>query len=300
MKNRKYYPYVDTYIKPSEGAELSKEEQREMIKKIRNGDADAKKRFLETYFPFIEKIAKKYATSYISVDDLIQEGYLGYENAISSFDLSSTCQFSTYACAHIFKTVSVAAWTNLYGFSFTRKEVDVSMKYNKVFSELSDSLGRKPTIEELAKHMKITPKSVKNIQYIQKVSHIISLEEEMKSSKNRRGTEFPKLKDCIEDTTFSVEDPVFVQEMQKDVQNLLEIAPLSEKTKEMLILHYAMEQSSYQIGKIYGMTGAAVRDREKRAFKTLRNMALNRKMNMYLDLPEESGYENEPVMQKKR
>lgn len=300
MKNRKYYPYKDSYIKPNMGPKLSVKEQKEMIKKIRNGDLEARTRFLESNFHYIENIAKKYATSYMSVDDLIQEGYLGYEKAIASYDFSCGNQFSTYACMHIFKAVTEAAWTNLFGFSFTRKDVEGIKKYDKAFLELCDSLGRKPTIEEIAERMGITPKSVKNIQYIQAVSNTLSMEHEVKSSKNREGTEQPKLQDCLEDVITSVEDAVLEKEMQKDVQDLLETVPISEQTKEMLILHNVMGQSSRKIGNMYGITGTTVLNHEKKAFKKLRNIALNRGMDIYLGISTENRYEDGPVMQKKR
>ena len=76
---------------------LPKEEERELFRKSRAGDAAARNRLIEHNLRLVEHIVKKYYTSSRDQDDLISVGTIGLIKAIDSFDAENGARFATYA-----------------------------------------------------------------------------------------------------------------------------------------------------------------------------------------------------------
>lgn len=76
---------------------LSKEEERELFRKSRAGDAAARNRLIEHNLRLVAHIVKKYYTTSRDQDDLISVGTIGLIKAIDSFDAENGARFATYA-----------------------------------------------------------------------------------------------------------------------------------------------------------------------------------------------------------
>lgn len=76
---------------------LPKEEERELFRKSRAGDAAARDRLIEHNLRLVAHIVKKYYTSSRDQDDLISVGTIGLIKAIDSFDAENGARFATYA-----------------------------------------------------------------------------------------------------------------------------------------------------------------------------------------------------------
>ena len=76
---------------------LPKEEERELFRKSRAGDAAARNRLIEHNLRLVAHIVKKYYTSSRDQDDLISVGTIGLIKAIGSFDAENGARFATYA-----------------------------------------------------------------------------------------------------------------------------------------------------------------------------------------------------------
>lgn len=109
--NDKTNEYEETYIKPKKRRRIFLKEEKEELTKIASGDKQAAEHFLEIHFPSIERLAKKYASNEVPVDDLIQEGYLGYVEALKKYHLSNKTCFSAYAYKHIERFIQYASRT---------------------------------------------------------------------------------------------------------------------------------------------------------------------------------------------
>ena len=141
---------------------LTDEEEIELSKRISNGDKGAQMELVEHNLRLVISEAKKYLYRGLSYQDLIQEGNLGLMEAAERYD-SSLGRFSTYAVVRIRKSIIRAIYN--YG-RVIRIPVHFWTTINRfknVFKELSDSLGRKPNIDEIAKVMHV---SVENVQLI--------------------------------------------------------------------------------------------------------------------------------------
>ena len=76
---------------------LDKAEEKVLIIKAKDGDAEAKNKLINSNLRFVVAIAKKYIRCGIPLPDLINEGNIGLIQAIEKFDIDVGCQFITYA-----------------------------------------------------------------------------------------------------------------------------------------------------------------------------------------------------------
>ena len=76
---------------------LSREEERELAIRCRNGDRRAREELVKRNLPFVVAVAKKHLGRGARLDDLVQEGNIGLIRAVEKFDTGKGTRFSTYA-----------------------------------------------------------------------------------------------------------------------------------------------------------------------------------------------------------
>ena len=74
---------------------LSAKEKAELLKKVKEGDCEARETF--TNLRLVLSIIQRFSSRGASADDLFQVGCIGLIKAIDNFDLEQNVQFSTYA-----------------------------------------------------------------------------------------------------------------------------------------------------------------------------------------------------------
>lgn len=76
---------------------LGREEEDELLKRLRKGDREARNKLIERNLRLVAHIIKKYDTSPDVQEDLISVGTIGLIKAIDSFDPAQGAKFATYA-----------------------------------------------------------------------------------------------------------------------------------------------------------------------------------------------------------
>ncbi len=76
---------------------LSREEELDLARRSRAGDALAAGRLAASHLRFVIKIARKYRNYGLPMSDLIQEGTVGLMQAVKRFDPTRDVRFATYA-----------------------------------------------------------------------------------------------------------------------------------------------------------------------------------------------------------
>lgn len=75
---------------------LSNEEKHELLIRIKNGDEDAREKFINGNLRLVLSVVQRFNGRGENADDLFQIGCVGLIKAIDNFDINQDVQFSTY------------------------------------------------------------------------------------------------------------------------------------------------------------------------------------------------------------
>jgi RNA polymerase primary sigma factor len=78
-------------------APLTRDEERELALRARDGDAAAREELVRRHLPLVVGIARKQIRGALRLDELVQEGNLGLLRAVEKFDPNAGTRFATYA-----------------------------------------------------------------------------------------------------------------------------------------------------------------------------------------------------------
>ena len=129
---------------------LTAAQEVELAKRIERGDLQAKQRMIQSNLRLVVSIAKHYRNQGLPFLDLIQEGTLGLIRATEKFDWRRGFKFSTYATWWIRQAVAQALADKGRTIRMPVHIVERLQKLNRAERNLWATLGREPTLEEIA------------------------------------------------------------------------------------------------------------------------------------------------------
>ena len=123
-------------------------------------DGSAREELVRRYRPLAEYLARKFAGRGESLEDLTQVASIGLLNAIDRFDPSREVKFSTYASATIVGELKRHFRDKGWAVRVPRRLQEVAVALNRAIPALTGSLGRPPSVPELADHLGVEPEDV--------------------------------------------------------------------------------------------------------------------------------------------
>jgi RNA polymerase primary sigma factor len=152
------YP-LESYLREiNETSLLKAEEEQELAYRIEDGDSEARDQMVRANLRLVVKIARGYTGKGLSLQDLIAEGNLGLLRAVEGFDPSMNIRFSTYASYWIKQSIKRAVINTGKTVRVPAYMFDLLVKWRRATNELQEKLGRAPTQEEVAHHLKLPKK----------------------------------------------------------------------------------------------------------------------------------------------
>jgi RNA polymerase primary sigma factor len=222
-------------------------------------------------------VAKKYMGRGVPFLDLIQEGNIGLIRAAKKFDYRRGHKFSTYATWWIRQAVTRAIADQGRTIRVPVHMGDQINKLLRVQHQLTQRLGRDPSVEELAIALEVTPQKVENM--IQVARRPLSLETPTDDEEDS------VLGDFIQDDEFPAPDDTATYNLLREhLENVLDGLPPREV--RILQLRYGLlDGQAYtleEVGRKMGVTRERVRQIEAQALSRLRHPAIRRKLREYL------------------
>jgi len=245
-------------------------EERELAKRITEGDDEARNLLARANLRLVVSIAKKYVgrSPDLTLLDLIQEGNLGLFKAVDKFDYTKGYKFSTYATWWIRQAITRALADQSRTIRIPVHMVETIAKYKQVVRRLSQDLGRDPLPEEIATEMGVDVEKIHNIEKINQDT--VSLESPVGSdSDDGQST----LGDFIADDRILSPDQESAQRILADQIGEI-LHELSPKERKILEMRHGLEDGIYhtleEVGKEFGVTRERIRQIEAKALEKIR------------------------------
>ncbi|MBT3241265.1 MAG: sigma-70 family RNA polymerase sigma factor [Chloroflexi bacterium] len=222
-------------------------------------------------------VAKKYMGRGVPFQDLIQEGNIGLIRAAKKFDYRRGHKFSTYATWWIRQAVTRAIADQGRTIRVPVHMGDQINKLLRVQHQLTQTLGRDPSVEELASALDVPPKKVENM--IQVARRPLSLETPTDDEEDS------VLGDFIQDREAPApDDSATYNLLREHLEEVLGSLPPREV--RILQLRYGLlDGQAYtleEVGRKMGVTRERVRQIEAQALSRLRHPVIRRKLREYL------------------
>ena len=128
---------------------LTEDEKRELMKRIREGDAEAREEMICGNLRLVLSIIQRFTGRRENLDDLFQVGCIGLVKAVDNFDITKEVMFSTYAVPMIVGEVRRYLRDNA-AVRISRSVRDTAYRALQAREELSSELDRDPTPDEIA------------------------------------------------------------------------------------------------------------------------------------------------------
>jgi RNA polymerase sigma-B factor len=123
-------------------------------------DETAREELVRMFLPLAEYFARRFDRRGEPLDDLIQVASVGLLNAIDRFDTGRDVQFSTFAAVTIIGELKRHFRDKGWAIRVPRRLQEVGLRVNAVLPELSQELGRSPTVDEIAARCEVSPEEI--------------------------------------------------------------------------------------------------------------------------------------------
>ena len=238
---------------------LTEEEKRELMKRVREGDEEARREMICGNLRLVLSIIQRFSGRKENPDDLFQVGCIGLIKAVDHFDLDKEVMFSTYAVPMIVGEVR-RYLRDSATVRISRSVRDMAYRSLQARDELSASLDRDPTPEEIANHLGVPREQVVNA--MEAIIEPISLYEPVFSENGDSLYVIDQLSDTSRDAT----DESWLE----NIALREAVRTLTPREQKIIHLRYYKDKTQMEIAAEIGISQAQVSRVEKAALEKLR------------------------------
>jgi RNA polymerase sigma-B factor len=232
-------PQPDTQPKPDRPVS---DEAKLLQRYAETGDPALKEELVRRFLPLARSLALRYRGSSEDIDDLVQVASLGLVKALDGFDLERGQSFIAYAAPTILGELRRHFRDRVWDVRLPRGLQERTMAVHKAAAELSDELGRTPTVSQIAERLDLDDEEVSEALQADEARRTLSLEVP-------RSREDPDAATIIE-TLGQTDQGYDAVEAQLAAQE----AQLDERERRVLNLRFEEDLNQYEIGRILGVS----------------------------------------------
>ena len=239
---------------------LSSSEKKELLKRTKQGDTDAREKLIDGNLRLVLSIIQRFAGRggrRENLDDLFQVGCIGLIKAVDGFDMDKMVEFSTYAVPMIIGEIRRYLRDN-NSIRVSRSVRDMAYRALSAKEKLSAESGEEPTVEAIANEI---GENVKDVSHaLEAIVEPVSLYDTVYSDCGDSICVMDQIKD--EGTS----DEVWLE----DIALKEAISKLSEKERSIISARYYAGKTQMEIAQEIGISQAQVSRLEKGAFERIR------------------------------
>ena len=237
---------------------LKAKEKEELLKKIKQGDANAREQFIKGNLRLVLSIVQRFNQSNENIDDLFQIGCIGMIKAIDNFDLSLNVQLSTYAVPMILGEIKRYVRDN-NSIRVSRSMRDTAYKAIYTKEKLTKLRQKEPTINEIASEIGVPKEDI--VLALEAVQTPVSLYEPVYND----GGDTLYVLDQVSDKKDCEENWVSRISLKEAVEKL------SPREKKIITMRFFECKTQMETAAEIGISQAQVSRLEKMALKSMRN-----------------------------
>ncbi len=225
----------------------------------------ARRELAEGNLRLVVSIAKRYRGRGLSFADLIQEGNRGLMRAVDKYEHRMGFKFGTYATWWIRQGITRALADHARTVRVPCHQVGTLAAMERVRGELAVSIGREPTVEEIAASLGVSAEETRSLRVVSR--HPVSLHEPLGGDGERALSDF-------------LDDPSAVNPGQTVDQHLLReriaevLRSLTPREREVIELRFGLKDGQPrtldEVARAYGITRERIRQIEARGLVKLR------------------------------
>ncbi len=240
---------------------LTQAETDMLLRRVKEGDEAARQKLIEGNLRLVLAVIQRFDKRGECPDDLFQVGCIGLMKAIANFDPTKNVRFSTYGVPMIAGEVRRYLRDNS-AIRVSRSIRDVAYRVLQCKEAMVASLGREPTLEEIAKELGLPVEEVS--QALDAVSAPVSLFDPVYSDGG---------------------DPLTVMDQVMDNRNTelnwmehislrAAFRALNHREKQILSLRFYDGKTQIEVANVLGISQAQVSRLEKGAIGTMRKSVM--------------------------
>lgn len=236
---------------------LSKQEQDELFVKIKEGDEEARQKFINGNLRLVLSVIRRFNGRGENVDDLFQVGCVGLIKAIDNFDINQGVQFSTYAVPMIIGEIKRYLRDN-NSIRVSRSIRDLAYKTIQFKEKYIKEQGKEPTLFQIAKELGVTEEDI-SIS-LDAIQDPVSLQEPVFNDGQENVFVMDQVKDSKNTDESWAENMTIMQAMSK----------LNEKEKMIIDKRFFEGRTQMEVAEEIGISQAQVSRLEKSAISHLK------------------------------
>jgi len=262
---------IRDYIETKKIDILSKDEEMELIKRIKQGDTLAREKFLLSNLRYVLCAVKRYKPGAFDYNDLVQEAFIGLTKALDYFDISKGYKFTTYADFWIRQSISHFIINNIRNIRIPYNQYLELSKFIREYNKIKMEIGYEPTIYELYEKIPMSKDKIDELYLLKDDTlSIDTLDDEDES--------------IINDITVYLDDifeGLTKEEDRKRIISLIDNIYLDEKIKDILYTYYGINcqsQTLNEIGEKYHCSHEWIRQLKEKGLERLRKGRITTKL----------------------
>jgi RNA polymerase sporulation-specific sigma factor len=230
-------------------------EIKNLIQRSQHGDKEARDLIVQRNIRLVWSVVQRFLNRGYESDDLFQIGCIGLLKSVDKFDLSYDVKFSTYAVPMIIGEIQRFIRDD-GTVKVSRSLKEMGNKVRKKKDELSKTLGRNPTVNELAAALEISQEDVVMSQ--EAIRSPSSIHETVYENDGDPITLLDQISDKEETKWF---DKIALRDA---------VGHLQERERLIVYLRYFKDQTQSEVAKRLGISQVQVSRLEKKILNDIK------------------------------